>query len=1188
MKILRPSLCGMCVLVLCLFLGLSALAETSDVPGLYGCAYVDENENSILDQGEQLMTGVPVTLERLNDGEWMSVAQATTDDFGKYAFSSLEAGSYRVTCALGGQDYYAASVGASDALSDGTTYGETVVLSYDAAEINVGLRPAAKLVVTAFSDKNADGLRGEKEVGVSEVLIEVMDGEEVLFSCVTDAQGEARLSVKPGTYTLRATLPSGYAFTQKGDGPSASCIGDSKDGSASSEPLAFTQAQETAAFVGVQAAGSFGGKVFEDMNNNGIMDEDEPGVAGVTIFLTGKKTGAEYSLTTDDTGIYLFERLADDNYTITASIPDGMLYARYSTTGGDLRSIFSGSTLSRQFYVKNAEQVRDKNIGVVQNGSIRGAAFLDENYNGIYDEGEPGYAGVTVEAIKISNSESLGKTVTAEDGSFTLENLRGGDYRLRAVLPNDGAIFTVVAEGTADQVNLFEQRSTRRENTIQPLSVVSGSETFALIGVARSASISGSVFQDANYDGVLGEGEKPLSGIKVCAVDETGSVAATATTNAKGVYTLTGIMPGNYIVQVQRKSGFGFTRLRSAEKGGSHVVVLEGEYGVTDTIAVAMGETITDVNAGMLPSSTVSGVLFHDLNDNGLRDENEIGMVSAAVRLYSEDAEIDLTLSVSDDGSYFFDGVMPGEYTLTYLLPEHCEMAQVVEGGNSVASNGRETTTEPFQVVMGENNARPLAGAVTLGSFTGYVFHDTNANGALDEGETRLSGATVTLTPARDGLEAQSAVSEADGSFTILGLRPADYTLNISLPDGYIFSHSINGLTLSPTQRQTFACTWQLLTDRSEHAIGAVKPSGISGHIWLDENQNGIEDEGEAVMQGVSLELVDEAGVTATQRTVSTSEGFSFDNVRPGQYTVRFALPQQSVSANAPSSTFASEGGLMVQRGVTVLEDEALSGLSTGLVSKTSIGGSLWLDENGQRTPVSGVTVQLLIDGSDQPLQTAVTAENGSYRFNGLWPAEYTLRASLPEGMIFVRPDDPNYLSAPSVISLIDSGFGQSEPFLLEMAQHQLDRNILFIKPAKVGDIAWLDENCNGLVDETEPRIPGITVSLIQNGQAVYQTVTDAYGYYLFDDVYPGEYTLEASAYAELSPTTPVSELRIISSCLTSGDGLRASSDSFQVESGSTNVNFDLGYILLEGAELPDAITAPPTRDWTISNTPQE
>ena len=59
-------------------------------------------------------------------------------------------------------------------------------------------------------------------------------------------------------------------------------------------------------------------------------------------------------------------------YTISATLPEGMLYARYSQTGGDLRSIFTGSNITREFPVRDAARVMDKNIGVVENGVISG------------------------------------------------------------------------------------------------------------------------------------------------------------------------------------------------------------------------------------------------------------------------------------------------------------------------------------------------------------------------------------------------------------------------------------------------------------------------------------------------------------------------------------------------------------------------------------------------------------------------------------------------------------------------------------------------------------------------------------------------------------------------------------------------------------------------------------------------
>lgn len=60
-----------------------------------GCAYMDANGNLVRDEGEQLITGVPVSLERKADGAWSEAASAETDAYGKYAFSGLEAGEYR-------------------------------------------------------------------------------------------------------------------------------------------------------------------------------------------------------------------------------------------------------------------------------------------------------------------------------------------------------------------------------------------------------------------------------------------------------------------------------------------------------------------------------------------------------------------------------------------------------------------------------------------------------------------------------------------------------------------------------------------------------------------------------------------------------------------------------------------------------------------------------------------------------------------------------------------------------------------------------------------------------------------------------------------------------------------------------------------------------------------------------------
>ena len=1145
-------------------------SASAQAAGITGCAYVDADANAVCDNGEQLMSGVPLNLERMNGDAWEAVSQTVTDAYGLYAFDVLEAGEYRIACSLNGQELAVDSIGGERLFADGYAV-KAFSAGSEAVQADIGLVPAATLSVNAFTDADANGEQGKYENPFANLTVELIQNGQIAARSATSKKGAAAITAAPGEYEVVFSVPEGYGFT----------VLAPESHSASAGMVTLSESAPVELSVGARAVGFFSGKAFEDMNNNGVMDEDEPGVAGVTVHLEGQRTGTERSITTDESGIYYFDFLPDDRYTVTADLPGEMLYARYSTQGGDLRSIFSGEVFEREFSVKSTSSVSNKNIGAVQKGAIAGTAFFDLNYNGLWDEGEPGYEGVTLEAIKLSNNDSMGKTTTGEDGSFRLENLRGGDYRLRAILPNDGSIFTVTVEGTADQGNLFEHRTGRRENAIQPLNIASGGEAQALIGVARGASISGTIYQDSDYNGKINGSEKTISGVKIRLKNEAGEEVASATSAAKGAYTLSGIMPGTYTLEVQRKNEYGFTRLRPDEKGGSHIAALVGEWGVSNPMEIAMAQEITGVNAGMLPAATVSGSFFHDVNDNGLWDETEIGMVNAEVRLLSEDGEIDLRQHPGDDGKYFFDGVMPGKYTLTYILPEHCEMAKTVNGGNTIAHDGLETVTKPFSVAMGEEITRGLAGAVTLGSFEGAAFRDSNANGIQDNGEEAFAGLTLSL---ESSVSSEEAVTAADGSFSLTGLRPGEYTLTARLPDGFIFSHDVDGLVMDAAQEQTLSCPWQLLINRNDKLVGAVAPASISGEIWMDENQDGEQAESEWIMEGVSVLLTDEAGAVIAE-TVSGSHGFLFENIRPGSYAVRFELPEQSSSANASSSTFYQKGTAMVQDNVAVSEGEQLTGLTTGLVSRTSIGGTAWLDENGSRTPVAGVQVTLWQNG--QQLQLSETNQDGSYRFDGLWPGEYTVSATLPSGMIYVRPNDPSYESGASVIE--DTENGASGTLNLLMAQHQLSRDVLYIKPAKVGDLAWLDENQNGLLDGSERRLPGVNVRLMQGGEAVYETVTDAYGYYQFAHVYPGEYVLEATAYEQFAITTPVEALRIISSCLVSGDGTIASSDSFRVESGVTNTNFDLGYILRDGQSIPDEVmTEGPGRDWTISNTKED
>jgi hypothetical protein len=137
-------------------------------------------------------------------------------------------------------------------------------------------------------------------------------------------------------------------------------------------------------------------------------------------------------------------------------------------------------------------------------GTISGTVFLDSNSDGRQDNGEAGLAGVTVYLDTAGAGTLLAsdpQVVTDASGHFTFTGLAAGNYVVREVVP------TGDLETTPDPV---------------AVSITSGKAATAQFGLFGSGSIGGTVFLDANDDGVQDNGEIGLSGVTVF-IDKAGT-----------------------------------------------------------------------------------------------------------------------------------------------------------------------------------------------------------------------------------------------------------------------------------------------------------------------------------------------------------------------------------------------------------------------------------------------------------------------------------------------------------------------------------------------------------------------------------------------------------------------------------------------------------------------------------------
>jgi hypothetical protein len=946
-----------------------------------GIVYSDSNVNGQRDSGEPGLAGVTIYQDlNYNGVQDATDPSTTTASDGSYSLTIQPTTKYApeiVVKPLTG--YVAEETGTSFGFSQGST------LQY-----NVGF--ANQSYVTGFvsqylgnnTDTSFDGATVYADLNNDGAL----DSGDV---STVSPNGQFYLGGLPqGTVTIRVVVPNGYAV-YNGTGATQVTVG--------------TLTKSTVYFYlqSISTTQTVSGTVYNDANDNGVVDQGETGISGVSVYIDSNNDGilddGEESTTTD----------ANGNYSLTETTL-GTYNVRVIAPTGDTQTLPSGGQSISAALTTANQTLSGQNFAVAPAGSggiVSGYVFTD--YDGTGSTADTNsYSGI----VGITVYDDLNDNGKLDPGEPYTTSMSSTGYYSLSVAGETQDVRVVVPSGyvATDSLGGEEQVSAPATNVNFPL--------------FQSMEFKGIVYNDANGDGRQDFNETGLAGVLVFidanndGIYDTGDPSVL--TDSSGLYDFTGIMPvkgrTQYDVYYVPPSGY-LSQYRESGVGYFSGDVLSQRVGqASESYAEgSVQQTINGYNYG------VAGVtVYADLNNDGILDAGDI---STTTSIY---------------GTYQLGNLPVGTDTIRTIVP----LGYSVLSGNTSQSINVNPLTQVSPVTL-----YLATSSQAIGSIEGTVYQDSNDNGTDDLNELPIAGRTVYLDLNNDGVldnGEPSVQTDASGTYLFTNLSAGAYTVREVLPAGVIqTSPGSNAPQVAVLQTYNgFTGSYAL------NGFGNLAVSGsINGNIFYDANGDGTQDNGE---QNLSTQVAyidaNNDGVYDTGDTLAaaTATGFSFSNLSAGTYVLRQILPtgfQQTLPANnagisvtvvagqTSTITFGADNPspTAVITGVTTVAEGSSINLSAA--SSTETGGKIssfnWdLNYNGtfisNATGASAVFSAAALDGpstsevallvTDAAGNTSLTSE--SITITNVAPTAVFSGSTITQGaagtVTFTNPYDPS------------------------------------------------------------------------------------------------------------------------------------------------------------------------------------
>jgi len=399
-----------------------------------GIKFNDTNGNGTQDTGEIGIPGVTIFLDTNGNGTPdTGETQVTTDTDGSYSFLNLQTGTYNVGEVV--------PTGFTATTPNPRTVpldpGQTSTANFGNQQVPPTPTPTPTPPPTPtptptppttpvqqgsisglkFNDGNGNGTQDAEEIGLSgwQIFLDAngnnsLDSGETTVN--TDNSGNYSFSnLNPGTYNVREVQQTGWTQTTTNPAPVNLGSGESRSG------INFGNFQNI----------SISGSKFNDLNNNGVLEAQEPLLPNWQIFLDANSNDSldagEVNTLTDSLGGYNFANLGPGTYKVREVNQPG--WTKTTANPADIIAV-SGTNVSNINFGNTFTEIQPppeegqdaecicEQIVLPSIGSVRGPSSVTNTRNGTNGN----------DRILGTND---GDEINGFDGSDVLVGLRGND-----------------------------------------------------------------------------------------------------------------------------------------------------------------------------------------------------------------------------------------------------------------------------------------------------------------------------------------------------------------------------------------------------------------------------------------------------------------------------------------------------------------------------------------------------------------------------------------------------------------------------------------------------------------------------------------------------------------------------------------------------------------------------------------